>query len=189
MTSEVTNLLRNNNIFFVTAPNNMTHLFQPLDLIVTGYSKSFMKKKFAEWFTQQFDKQLTLGKRVEDIEMKFHLTEIKPIHANWVTQFYNHMSTEDGSKVVINDWKRSGIVDAVTNRSAALPPIDPFKNIVPLPPSTSDVCESETICPTEVTENFVNLCLADDGDDSDWEYENGEYNKNTFDFIIDDDDQ
>ena len=114
MTSEVTNLLRNN-IFFVTVPNNMTHLFQPLDLTVNGCCKSFMKNKFAEWFAQQFDKQPTLGKRVEGIEIKFHLAEIKLIHANWITQFYNHMLTEDGSKVVINGWKRSGIVDAVTN--------------------------------------------------------------------------
>ena len=47
VTSEVTNLLRNN-IFFVIVPNNMTHLFQPFDLTVNGYCKSFMKKKFAE---------------------------------------------------------------------------------------------------------------------------------------------
>ena len=52
MTSEVTNLLRNNNIFFVTVPNNMTYLFQPLNLPVNGYCKSFIKKKFAEWFVQ-----------------------------------------------------------------------------------------------------------------------------------------
>ena len=108
----------------------MTRLFQPLNLTVDGCCKSFMKKKFAEWFAQQFDKQLTLGKRVEDIEMKFDLTEIKPIHANWITQFYNHMSTEDGSKVVINDWKRSGIVDAITNGSAASPSIDPFQTLL-----------------------------------------------------------
>ena len=101
-----------------------------------------LKTKFTEWFAQQLDKQLTLGKRVEDIEMKFHLTEIKLIQANWITQFYNHTSTEDDLKVVINGWKRSGIVDAVTNESAALPSIDPFRNIVPLPPRTSDVCES-----------------------------------------------
>ena len=118
----------------------MTHLFQPLDLTVNGYCKSFMKKKFAEWFAQQFDKQLTLGKRVEEIEVKFNLTKIKPVNVNWITQFYNHMSIEDGSKVVINGWKRSGIVDTVTNRSVALPSIDPFQNIAPLPPSTSDVC-------------------------------------------------
>ena len=166
----------------------MIHLYQPLDLTVNGYCKSFIKKKFAEWFAQQFDKQLTPGKIVEDIEMKLHLNEIKPIHANWITQFYNHMSTEDSSKVVINGWKRSGIVNVVTNGSAALPSIDPFQNIAPLLPSTSDVCESETICSTEVTEDFVNLHLADNENDSDWQYEDDDFNRNVFDFIIDNDD-
>ena len=121
--------------------------------------------------------------------MKFHLTEIKPIHANWIPQFYNNMSTEDDPKVVINGWKKSGIVDAVTNGSAALPSIDPLQNIAPLPPRTIDVCESETICPTEVTKDFVNPCLADDEDDSDWENEDDNFNRNVFDFIIDDDDE
>ena len=115
--------------------------------------------------------------------MKFHLTEIKPIHGNWITQFYNHMSTEDGSKV---DLKRSGIVDVVTNGSVALPSTDPFKNIAPLPPSTSDVCESETTYPTDVTEDFVNLHLADDDSDSDCEYKDDNFNRNAFNFIFDD---
>ena len=97
------------------------------------------------------------------------------------------MSTEDGSNVVINDCKRSGIVDDVTDRSAALPTIDPFQNTAPLPPSTSDIWESETICPTEVTDDFVNLRLA--YDDSHWECEDDDFNRNTFDFTIDDDDE
>ena len=99
------------------------------------------------------------------------------------------MSTEDHPKVVINGWKKSSIVDAVTNGSAALPTIDPLQNIAPLPPSTIDVCESETIYPTEVTEDFVNLHLADDDDDSDWENEDDNFNWNLSDFIIDDDDE
>ena len=65
MTSEITNL---NNIFIVTVPNNMTHLFRPLDLTVNGHCKAFLKRKFTQWFAQQFDKQLSLGKRVEDIK-------------------------------------------------------------------------------------------------------------------------
>ena len=48
MTSEVTTLLQENNIFFVTVPNNMTHLFQPLDLTVNGFCKSYLKRKFAQ---------------------------------------------------------------------------------------------------------------------------------------------
>ena len=64
MTSEVTNLLLKNNIFIVTVPNNMTHLFQPLDLAVNGHCKAFLKRKSAQWFAQQFDKQLSLGKKI-----------------------------------------------------------------------------------------------------------------------------
>ena len=105
MTSEVTTLLQENNIFFVTVPNNMTHLFQPLDLTVNGFCKSYLKRKFTQWFAQQFDRQLALFKKVEDIEMKFQLTEIKPIHTNWISKFYNHMSTDEGSKVIINGWR------------------------------------------------------------------------------------
>ena len=56
MTSEVTNLLLKNNIFIVTVPSNMTHLFQPLDLTVNGHCKVFLKRKFTQWFAQQFDK-------------------------------------------------------------------------------------------------------------------------------------
>ena len=76
---------------------------------------------------------------------------------------------------------------AKQNKVAALPSIDPFQNITPLPPSTSDACESETICPTEVTKDFTNLCQADN--DSDWEYEDDDFNRNAFDFNIDDDDE
>ena len=98
--SQVTTLLQEKNIFFVTVPKNMTHLFQPLDLTVNGFCKSYLKRKFAQWFAQQFDRQLALFKKVEDVEIKFQLTEIKPIHANWISQFYNHMSTDEGSKVI-----------------------------------------------------------------------------------------
>ena len=133
MTSEVTTLLQENNIFFVTVPNNMTLLFQPLDLTVNGFCKSYLKRKFAQWFAQQFDRQLALFKKVEDVEMKFQLTEIKPIHANWISKFYNHMSTDEGSKVIINGWKKSGISDAVTGGSSSLHSLDPFQDIAPLP--------------------------------------------------------
>lgn len=93
--------------------------------------------KFTEWFAQQFNKQLTLSKRVEKIEMKFHVTKIKTIYTKWVTQFYNHMSTEYSSKVNINGWRRFGIFKTTTNDSPALPSIDKFQDITPLS-STND---------------------------------------------------
>ena len=39
ITDEVTLHLLQNDIYFVTVPNNVTHLFQPLDLTVNGHCK------------------------------------------------------------------------------------------------------------------------------------------------------
>ena len=40
--------------------------------------------------------------------------------------------SEEGSKIIINGWKRSGIYDAVKNGGSSLPSIDPFNEIAPL---------------------------------------------------------
>ena len=76
-----------------------------------------------------FHKQLALGKKVEEIKIRFHLTEMKPIHAKCVTQFYNHMSKEDSSKAIINGWERSYIFEVVTDGSSVLSSIDSFQDI------------------------------------------------------------
>ena len=55
--------LLQNNIYFVTVPNNMTDLFQPLDLTVNGHCKKFMKNEFAKWYMQQVDNALQVGKK------------------------------------------------------------------------------------------------------------------------------
>ena len=115
--------------------------------------------------------------------MKFQLSKSKPIHANWISQFYNHMSADDeGYNVIINGWKKSGISDAVTGGSSSLPSLNPFQDIAPLPQSLE---VHETIIPANITDDFVNLRLIDDDDDSDWGYEEDEFERNTFDFFID----
>ena len=86
------------------------------------------------------------------MEMEFHLTKKRPIHAKWVTQFYNHLSTKDGSEIVI----RSDIFEAVTHGSSSLPSIDPFQDVARL--------SSKNDGGNEVKEYFVNLCLATDND-------------------------
>jgi len=186
MTKLVTDLLLENNIYFVKVPNNMTHVFQPLDLTVNGHCKSYLKKQFAEWISRQFNSQLSLGKKAEEVEMKFPLTTIKPIHANWITQFYNHMSTEEGVKIIINVWKASGIFDAVAGGSANLPAINPFQDISPLAP-VSQALDSHFVIPEpEMAKDFVNKNV-DDESESEWEDDDeDEFERNAFDFIIDD---
>ena len=49
ITDEVTSHLLQNNIYFIRVPNNMTHLFQPLDFTVNGNCQKFMKNELAKW--------------------------------------------------------------------------------------------------------------------------------------------
>ena len=82
ITDDVTNRLKENNIQVVLVPNNMTHLFQPLDLTVSKHCKLFLKNRFSEWYSQQIENQLAVGKKIEHIDIKFKLTTIKPLHLN-----------------------------------------------------------------------------------------------------------
>ena len=189
MTEEVVSMLRTNNIWLFKVPNNMTHLLQPLDLTVNGHCKSFMKGVLAEWYHKQVEQALSHGKKVEDIEIKFYLTVIKPLHAKWLMEFYNHITSEKGSKIIINGWKRSGIYDAVKNGSSSLPSIDPFNEIAPLvvteKSNETDVTINQS---SSLTESFVNDRYDEESDCSDWENENDiDFERSAFDtFIIDD---
>ena len=49
--------LRENYIFLVSVPQNMTSLFQLLDLTVNGAAKAFMKRRFTEWYSQEIWKR------------------------------------------------------------------------------------------------------------------------------------
>ena len=63
MTQEVVSLLGTNNFWLVKVPNNMMHLFQPLDVTVNGHCKSFTKAKFAEWYRKQIENVMFNGKK------------------------------------------------------------------------------------------------------------------------------
>ena len=92
VTQSVLDLLKKHNILFDIVPANMTSIFQPLDLTVNGYDKKYCKKKFNEWYTDQIFQQLNEGKDLEEIDVKLQLTALKPLHAKWMTELYNHMT-------------------------------------------------------------------------------------------------
>ena len=113
MTPPVLELLKENNILLVKVPNNMTHLFQPLDLTVNSWAKNFMREKFAEWYASQIREGLDPGKDLEDIEVKTPLSVIKPMHAQWIIELYNELTSSSRREVVVNGWKAAGIYDAM----------------------------------------------------------------------------
>ena len=102
ITDDVISLLRDNNIHYVLVPNNMTQIFQPLDLTVNKHCKPYLKRLFLEWYAQQIKNQLSLGKKFEEIKIEFSLTTHKPLNAKWLVEFYNKITSENGSSVIIN---------------------------------------------------------------------------------------
>ena len=69
ITEDVTSLLQKHNILLVLVPNNMTHMFQPLDLTVNKHCKTFLKNLFSEWYSRQIENELSLGKKIKDVNI------------------------------------------------------------------------------------------------------------------------
>ena len=172
ITDDVTSLLTEHNVHVVLVPNNMTQLFQPLDLTVNKHCKSFLKRLFSKSYLHQIKNQLSIGKKMEEVDIKFTLTTIKPLHAQWLVEFYKEMTSESGSIVIVNGWKASGIYDGLKMGSSNLPSIDPFQHISTLLESNDLESGLQAINITEeMREHFVNVA-NDEEDDSEWEDEN-----------------
>lgn len=69
MTTEVDNGYEKANILIVNVPTNMTKYYQSLDLTVNGYSTTFLKRKFTEWYSTQFLTYLNNGTSIDDIKI------------------------------------------------------------------------------------------------------------------------
>ena len=67
-TSKVLKKLEDNNILYVTVPNNRTDRLQPLDLLVNKPAKGFLRSKFQQWYGTEICQQLDKG-MTEEVDM------------------------------------------------------------------------------------------------------------------------
>ena len=127
MTAGVKDKLKSLNFELVAVPANMTHFFQPLDLTVNGSAKKFVRHQFTKYYSNSVKLQLHVdsGKQLDDIDVDFRLTTIKPLHAQWLVDMYNHFTTSKGIEIIVKGWKKSGIA-RLFDGSTVLPPEDPF---------------------------------------------------------------
>ena len=109
----MTSLLRENKIVYEYVPNNMTFNFQVLDLTVNKWVKGIMMNKFNKWFAEILRKELDAGKSLDEISIKFKLTTMKPLHAKWIIDVFNQLSSFERTKVILAGWKVSGISNAL----------------------------------------------------------------------------
>ena len=110
----------------------MTNLPQPLDLTVNGYAKKFCRKRTNHWYMEQITEQLDDGKQIEEVDVKLQLTRLKPLHAEWLVELFNHMTTSQGKEIIMSGWKASGIIEAIKKGTVILPNLDPFNDLDPL---------------------------------------------------------
>ena len=107
-TDKVLKFLEDNNILATKVPPNTTHLFQPLDLTVNEVAKDFTEKKFSEWFSRQISIGLENGQELEDIEIDYRLSVLKPLHTTRLISFYDYISTPEGKAVIASGWEKIG---------------------------------------------------------------------------------
>ena len=171
----------------VRVPANMTNLFQPLDLTVNGSAKAFMKRKFTEWYGSQISKALDDGVVLDDIDIKLRLSVLKPLHASWLVELFNHMTSNNGRQIIANGWKSAGITEALSKGSGGLESLDPFASIDPLDSSPIEsvfIQAPHTVIANDQLGDFINIQNDDDSDDE-WEVEDSADVRNIFDVLDD----
>ena len=130
--SDVLNLFRDNNILLTNVSPKMTKFYQPLDLTVNGFSKQFMAQNFNDWYTGQVSARLDKGVNIDEIDINLLLSLMKPLHTEWLVDFYNNTTSGTEKKVIDSGWTSSSIKDAVALGLDSLPSIGPFSDIAPL---------------------------------------------------------
>ena len=173
MTNPVKEILKRNNIILQKVPANLTYLFQPLDVQggPNGYAKRFMKKKFTLWYADQVQRAMDAVKSMEKTDIDLKLSVLKPLHASWLIELFDHMTSPAGKAVSLKGWEVAGITDAVKNGTSGLPSLDPFHDIDPLSfmPVAIEEENSETINGEQrkmyLSEGSIE---ADDSDDKEW---------------------
>ena len=84
------------------------HFFQPLDLTVNGEAKHFIKERFTKWYAEEVQTQMESGVQTEEIMVDLRLTVIKPLHASWLTELFNHLSSCEGSSHLTQEMEKAG---------------------------------------------------------------------------------
>ena len=151
MIDPVKEILKRNNTILQKVPANLTYLFKPLDAQggPNGYAKRFIKKKFTLSYADQVQRAMDGNqfRLMEEIDIELKLSVLKPLHASWLIELFDHMTSLAGKAVSLKGWQVAGITDAVKKGTSGLPSLDPFHDIDPLSfkPVAIEEDNSETI--------------------------------------------
>ena len=127
-------VLSNNNILLQIIPANFTYLFKPLDNQggLNGFVKRLIKKEFSGWYAVQITHAMDDSRELGSIDVELKLSMIKPLHAKWMMEVQNEMTSAEGKKVSLKGWEVSCIKSTVELYVTKLLSLDPFDDIDPV---------------------------------------------------------
>ena len=191
MTGPVLKVLSDNHVLLESVPANFTYLFQPLDVQggPNGYVKRIMKKKFTTWYADQITQAMDKGQELETIEVALKLSIVKPLHAKWLIEIYNEMTSDDGKQVCLKGWQVAGIKDAVAKGMSGLPNLDPFNDIDPMLDKEPNVQAVNSSGLSAASKYVTDDGIEDESDEEEWVEENEEdEDRNLFFDVFNDED-
>ena len=112
---------------------------------------------------------------------------LKPLHAKWLVEAFNFVTSPEGGEIIANGWKQAGITSAVSKWLNGLESPDPFKSIDLLADLQESVDQSDRLIDPEEQSYFVSARQENDEDDEldeEWvEKETGKEMRSIFDIF------
>ena len=96
----------------VIVPQNLTNKFQFLDISINQSAKKFISNKFNAWYADRVSKQLSNGVAPGDVKVSLKLSDLKPLHARWIVETYNHLKHQND--FIIKGFDAAWISEAIT---------------------------------------------------------------------------
>ena len=124
-TDKVTGIIEDNDCVSLFVPSNLTGKFQMLDLNVNGHVKSFLNRKFEEWYANQIAKQLNSGLDIYKVDISTKLSVMKPTHARWLIGLYDYLRNKH--EMILKGFEMAGLTEAL---EIELPSENPYDDLI-----------------------------------------------------------
>ena len=64
-----------------------------------------MRNEAQTWYSEKIKEQLDAGKQSHEVKVEVKISLIKPLHAKWVTKFYDYIRSKP--EIVCKGWEKS----------------------------------------------------------------------------------
>ena len=81
--------------------------------------------KFTTYYASVVKQQLDSGRKIDEVDIDLRLTVIKPLHAQWLVDLFNFLTSTKGTEVILKGWKKAGVT-GLLDGSTIVPAVDPF---------------------------------------------------------------